>query len=114
MIPTTLGEKIAFYRREKKWSQEDLEEYSGVSRTQIGRIERNECKPKVETIKWIEEALGLPQGKLLRTVQFATAVDDPITEIESVLENSKLNQNQMKKVQIIVELICRIVNDGKK
>ena len=48
MIPTTLGEKVAFYRREKKWSQEDLEEYSGVSRTQIGRIERNECKPKVE------------------------------------------------------------------
>lgn len=114
MIPTTLGEKIAFYRREKKWFQEDLEEYSGVSRTQIGRIERNECKPKVETIKWTEEALGLPQGKLIRIVQFATAIDDPITEIESVLESSKLNQKQMKNVQIIVELICRIVNDGKK
>ena len=57
MIPTTLGEKVAFYRRKKKWSQEDLEEYSGVSRTQIGRIERDECKPKVETIEWIEDAL---------------------------------------------------------
>ena len=114
MIPTTLGEKIAYYRREKKWSQEDLEEYSGVSRTQIGRIERNECKPKVETIKWIEEALGLPQGKLLRNAQLATAIDDPIMEIESVLESSKLNQKQMKNVQIIVELICRIVNEGKK
>ena len=96
MIPTTLGEKITFYRREKKWSQEDLEEYSGVSRTQIGRIERNECKPKVETIKWIEEALGLPQGKLLRTVQFATAVDDPITEIESVLERCLRIQNSIR------------------
>ena len=114
MIPTTLGEKVAFYRREKKWSQEDLEEYSGVSRTQIGRIERDECKPKVETIEWIEDALGLPQGKLLRNVQLTTAIDDPITEIESVLERSKLNQKQMKNMQIIIELICRIVNEGKK
>ena len=114
MIPTTLGEKVAFYRRKKKWSQEELEEYSGVSRTQIGRIERNECKPKVETVEWIEDALGLLQGKLLRNVQLTTAIDDPITEIESVLERSKLNQKQMKNMQIIIELICRIVNEGKK
>ena len=85
-----------------------------MSRTQIGRIERDECKPKAETIEWIEDALGLPPGKLLRNVKLTAAVDDPIMEIESVLENSKLNQNQMKKVQIIVDLICRIVNEGKK
>lgn len=114
MIPTTLGEKIAYYRKEKKWSQEDLEEYSGVSRNQIGRIERDECRPKPETLEWIEEALGLPQGKLLRNVQLSTAIDDPVLEIESALEISKLNQKQMKNVQIIVELICEIVNEGKK
>ena len=110
MIPTTLGEKIAFYRRQKKWTQEDLEEYSGVSRTQIGRIERDECRPKAETLEWIEEALGLPRGKLLRNGQLSTAINDPIVEIGSALENSKLNQNQMKKVQIVVELICEIAN----
>ena len=114
MIPTTLGEKVAIYRRQKKWSQEDLEEYSGVSRNQIGRIERDECRPKLETLEWIEEALGLPQGKLLRNVQLSTAVDDPILEIESTLENSKLNQKQIKNLQIIVELICKIANEGKK
>lgn len=111
MIPTTLGEKIAFYRREKKWSQEDLEEYSGVSRTQIGRIERDECRLKAETLEWIEEALGLPRGKLLRNGQLSTAINDPILEIGSAIEISKLNQNQMKKVQIIVELICEIADD---
>ena len=56
----------------------------------------------------------MPQGKLLRNVQLTTAIDDPITEIESVLERSKLNQKQMKNMQIIIELICRIVNEGKK
>ena len=95
-------------------TQEDLEEHSGVSRNQIGRIERDECKPKIETLEWIEEALGLPQGKLLRNIQLTTAIDDPILEIESVLESSKLNQKQMKNVQIIVELICQIVNEDKK
>lgn len=114
MIPTTLGEKVAFYRRQKKWSQEDLEEYSGASRNQIGRIERDECRPKLETLEWIEEALGLPQGKLLRNVQLSTAVDDPILERESTIENSKLNQKQIKNLQIIVELICKIASEGKK
>lgn len=111
MIPTTLGEKIAFYRREKKWSQEDLEEYSGVSRNQIGRIERGECRPKAATIEWIEEALGLPRDDLIRRVQVPAAIDDSTRAIESSLALSRFNRDQMKNVQIIVDLICEIANE---
>lgn len=110
MIPTTLGEKIAFYRREKKWSQEDLEEYSGVSRTQIGRIERDISNPGVATLDLLEKALGLPRDDLLRKVQVPAAIDDSVRAIESSLALSRLNRDQMKNMQMIVDLICEIAN----
>ena len=58
-IKITVGQLIAIKRRELKWSQEDLACESGLSRNQIGRIERDECNPMVETIEALEAALGI-------------------------------------------------------
>lgn len=110
MIPTTLGEKLVLYRKEKKWSQEDLAEYSGVSKTQISRIERDIANPGVITLDLLEKALGLPRGDLLRKVQVPAAIDDSVRSIESTLALSRFSRDQMKNVQMIVELICEIVN----
>lgn len=60
MIAVTLGEKVVLLRKERKWSQEDLEEYSGISRTQIGRIERDETNPPWTTLRKLETAFDLP------------------------------------------------------
>ena len=40
-------------------SQEQLAWNCGMSRVQIGRIERNECNPGLETIEEFESALGI-------------------------------------------------------
>jgi ribosome-binding protein aMBF1 (putative translation factor) len=58
-IRITVGQLIAIKRRELKWSQEELAWQSGVSRTQIGRIERDEADPTVDTIEALESALGV-------------------------------------------------------
>ena len=58
-IKITVGQLIAIKRRELKWSQEELAWQSGLSRNQIGRIERDECNPMVETIEALEAALGI-------------------------------------------------------
>ena len=58
-IRITVGQLIAIKRRELKWSQEELAWQSGVSRTQIGRIERDEADPTVDTIEALESALGI-------------------------------------------------------
>ena len=58
-IRITVGQMIAIKRRELKWSQEELAWQSGVSRTQIGRIERDEADPTVDTIEALESALGI-------------------------------------------------------
>jgi transcriptional regulator with XRE-family HTH domain len=34
-----LGEKIRSIRKEKKWSQDDLEKYSGITKRTISKIE---------------------------------------------------------------------------
>lgn len=65
MIAVTFGEKVAQLKRERKWSQEDLEEISGISRTQIGRIERDETTPTLTTLRKLETAFDLPYGTIL-------------------------------------------------
>lgn len=58
-IKSTVGQRIALQRKKLGWNQFDLAWNSGVSRTEIGRIERDLCDPKVETIEGLEAALGI-------------------------------------------------------
>ena len=58
-VRLTVGQLIALRRRELGWSQEDLAWETGISRTQIGRIERDESVPLVSSIEELEVALGI-------------------------------------------------------
>lgn len=55
----TAGQIVAIRRRELCWSQEELSWRSDVSRTQIGRIERDESIPSVKSIEKLEKTLGI-------------------------------------------------------
>lgn len=55
----TPGELIKARRKELGWVQDDLEWRSGVSKTQISRIERDMVSPELDTITKLEEALGI-------------------------------------------------------
>ena len=54
------GELIAAIRKKLGYSQEELEWRSGVSKTQISRIERDCTRPSIGTIRKLEEALDVP------------------------------------------------------
>ena len=56
VIISPLADKIKGLRKERNWSQEDLEEFSGVSVRQISRIESGKCEPSVETLLKLAEA----------------------------------------------------------
>lgn len=56
----TRGELIAAIRKRLGYSQEELEWKSGVSKTQISRIERDLTNPGIGTIKRLEKALDVP------------------------------------------------------
>ena len=56
----TPGEIVAARRKKLGWSQEELEYRSGVSMSQIYRIENNKSKGGEDVIKNLEEALQIP------------------------------------------------------
>ena len=55
----TFGERILSLRKKLKWSQDSLAKKVGTSAPIIGRYERNEIKPAIDTAKSIADALGV-------------------------------------------------------
>lgn len=53
----TFGQKVAFCRKEKKMSQAELGKLSGINGDIIGKYERDEMKPSIETAKKLADAL---------------------------------------------------------
>ncbi|WP_025744104.1 helix-turn-helix domain-containing protein [Aquimarina pacifica] len=87
----TFGERISSIRKRLKWSQDELAKKVGTSGPIIGRYERNEIKPAIDTAKSIADALGV-------TIDFLMGDDDmvidkklfqKIKDIESFTEEEK-------------------------
>lgn len=60
-----LGQKIRYERLKRKFSQEDLEEKSSVSRRTISEIERGNADIRYTNLYQIAEAFGLRISELL-------------------------------------------------
>ncbi|PHR44302.1 MAG: transcriptional regulator [Fluviicola sp.] len=56
---TKIGDKITQLRKQKNWSQTELAKQISASREAIGKYERNEALPSVETAKKIANAFGV-------------------------------------------------------
>lgn len=56
--------KIKIERVKKGWSQEQLAEYANLNPNTIGRIERAQISPTIDTVVQIAEAFGLDFSKL--------------------------------------------------
>lgn len=61
----TVGEKIAYYRCKKGYSQEKLADLLNVSRQTIYKWESNKAYPKIEKLKALTEVLSIDYNKLL-------------------------------------------------
>lgn len=55
----TFGQKMSFCRKEKKLSQAELGKLSGINGDIIGKYERDEMKPSIETAKKLSDALAV-------------------------------------------------------
>ncbi len=59
-----LGLNIAYYRKERGFSQIQLAEKINISRTHMSRIENNDCAVSLDVIFSIAKALDIPSYKL--------------------------------------------------
>ena len=55
----TFGQKVSFCRKEKKMSQAELGKLSGINGDIIGKYERDEMKPSIDTAKKLADALSV-------------------------------------------------------
>lgn len=55
----TFGQKLSYCRKDKKLSQAELGKLSGINGDIIGKYERDEMKPSIETAKKLSDALSV-------------------------------------------------------
>lgn len=60
-----IGEKIAYYRKKKNLTQEELAYYLNVSRQTVYKWEACLTKPKIEKLRRITKLLGISYDDLL-------------------------------------------------
>ena len=66
---TILGNNIRQIRREKDLSQEALAEFADINVTFLGKIERGQANPTIETLLKISRAFEMPVTKLFEYPQ---------------------------------------------
>jgi len=59
-----IGERLRAFREQKKLSQGDIEQRTGLLRCYISRVENNNCVPAIETLEKMARALEVPLYQL--------------------------------------------------
>jgi len=88
----TFGERILSIRKRLKWSQDELAKKVGTSAPIIGRYERNEIKPAIDTAKSIADVLGVTVDFLIsgEAMIMDKQLLQKIKDIESFSEDEKV------------------------
>lgn len=81
-----LGHRIRLARKSKSLTQEELAEKAGLSTTYIGRLERGEKTPSVQTLVILAESLGISPLDLLVDLEGPLGRHHVKERIRSLLE----------------------------
>ena len=107
-ISSMVGERIRRFRTEQKLSQEELAFASDLHPAYIGKVERGDKCPTVETLYKIAKGLKIPLHKLL-DISAGTDVSDTDAyyRIQNALQG--LSADEMLKIAEIVEQITGLM-----
>ena len=109
-ISSMIGERIRQFRTEQQLSQEELAFSSELHPAYIGKIERGEKCPTVETLYKIATGLKIPLHKLLDISSGTEAKEsDAFHRIQEALTG--LSPDEMIQVARIVEQITALMHN---
>ena len=91
----TFGERILSLRKKYKWSQDQLAKKIGTSAPIIGRYERNEIKPSIETAKNIADALDVTIDYLIGGSDTMVLNKDLLRKIEDIEQFDEEDKSQI-------------------
>lgn len=97
----TLGSFIKERRMAREWSKRALAEKSGISHSEVHRIENGErTNPSVPVLNSLADALGVPKDEMLRLAGYKSDEGD-IPLIERVFPDLKTEKQQSTAQKII-------------
>jgi transcriptional regulator with XRE-family HTH domain len=99
-----IGDRIAVLRKQKSWSQTALAKAVGASREAIGKYERGEALPSVETAKKIADALEVTLDYL---VDEAAAASLDRKTVDRIQELQSLPHEEQNHVFAIIDAFLR-------
>jgi len=81
-IAHTFAENVAKYRRKKGFSQYDLAQASGISRTMISHYEREGMFPPADRLQALADSLDVPVYKLFKQPGVENVPETDISDID--------------------------------
>lgn len=107
---TKIGDRIAQLRKQNGWSQTELAGKIGASREAIGKYERNEAMPSVETAKKIADAFSVTVDYLVD--ETATPNFDKLT-VKRLKEIETLTPEDKSHLMALMDAFLRDANTKK-
>lgn len=91
-METKVGPFIRTLRKEKKLTLMDVSNKTGISFTQIGKIERGLHHPTRETVEKIANALSFDQETLLNMAGYASVINYEIIKVKHPETDNKYSE----------------------
>jgi transcriptional regulator with XRE-family HTH domain len=85
----TFGERITYARKQKKMTQSDLGKMVGTSGDIIGKYERDEIKPSIDTAAKIADALNVTIDYLVKDSQYQNIDNETLKRMKELERLSK-------------------------
>ncbi len=100
------GERLLQVRKKRKVSQDELAKKLGVHAPVIGRYERGEVKPSIETAARMAEALGV-------SLDYLTGLSDQELDQDIVKQINDLQSLKMEDRQHILQTLGALIREAK-
>lgn len=102
----TFGQKIAFNRKKKNWTQTELANAVGTIRDLIGKYERDDIKPSIDVAAKIADALDCSLDYLIRDITAIAGIDEKVIPeqfVSMLTDLGKLTQADATHVLAVIE-----------
>ncbi len=104
-ITSAFIELVKKIREQKKLTIEQLAELTGVHRTTIGLLERNERTPTLQVATQIANALHIPLSELIQEAELIVTGKTDIAQLAEFHEKRKPSRNSLRNENKLLETI---------
>ena len=108
-MKTDVGEKIRYYHKKLDLSQEALALKAGLHPAYLGKLERNEKNPTVETMDKIVTAIGISYAEFFSDIE-GNSNDSSERDFYIDMVISRLSSLSDEKLKSMTEAIIKIID----